>query len=239
MCSGPGGTGDPIRSISEICLASASRAYPTADDIIESQRAGASTRCGRLRARAREDARVGLRRVGIVGALVLREAKRMEATARAVLARLANHNEPSYGQMPESVALPFPPFREPFDIRHALLLGLPRWIGQDASKTFRQFLALRAASRPILRQKHTATAMVQPNPRRRNDWLWMCCWHAPVKFQTERIACGIQLASTAPFFLSPRLRILSHAAILLRDSAANSSGTSVIVPVSVIPVVVI
>ncbi|KAL6406243.1 hypothetical protein AUP68_10413 [Ilyonectria robusta] len=111
----------------------------------------------------------------------------MEVTARALLARLASHNEQSCGQIPESVTLPFPPFREEFDTARdrrvrgrqglgnemvidsfpgpRVLLGLPRWIGQDASQTFCQFLALRAAGRPVLRQKHTVAAKLEP------EWL--------------------------------------------------------------------
>lgn len=118
----------------------------------------------------------------------------MEATARALLARLASHNEQSCGQIPESVTLPFPPFREAFDTARdrrvrgrqglgnemvivsfpgpRVLMGLPRWIGQDAPKTFCQFLALRAAGRPVLRQKHTVSAKLEPN-KRWNGWLWM------------------------------------------------------------------
>lgn len=178
--------------------------------------------------RARQDARAGLRRVAIVGGVVLREA---EETARDLLAPLASRNKQQYGRIPECVALPSPPLREVFVT-----------VRVDASETVKGFgNKLAIVSFPACCQVCCATLdrtcprhslfaplvdrfYVRNTPRlrccsrRRNDWLWLCCRQVLVQLQ------NIQLASSPPF-PSPHDFSFSRTAVILirrrRDSAAN------------------
>src|SRR6266699_3593091 len=78
-----------------------------------------------------------------------------------------------------------------------VLLGLPRWMGQHASKAFRQCAALRVAGRLVLREKHAAAAMLQPELRRRNAWLWRVAGRRQRRSKPEE-ACG--MARPCPAF---------------------------------------
>lgn len=70
---------------------------------------------------------VGWRRVGIVGAVVLGEAKRREAAAHALLARLASRHEQHCGRIPESVVLRSLRFEMRVDALEAVGASATKW----------------------------------------------------------------------------------------------------------------
>ena len=80
-----------------------------------------------------------------------------------------------------------------------VLLGLPCWIGQHASKAFRQCAALRTAGRLVLRKKRAAAAILQPELRRRNIGCVVLLGGANDAPSPRRIAA---LLAPAPPFLA-------------------------------------